>query len=158
MRAKLKRVYSTYRLPIWVIFAICITFPFLFIELKEGNHKAGYVAGLIVMMSVFWITEIVSLYVTALLPLLLLPLFQVSAASAVAASYFNDSIFLCFGTFVVGLAFHRWQIDKRAALKTALVFGGNPKRLLFGIMSMSAILSMWLNNTGAKRISFKIFL
>ena len=121
---KLINFIKKFKLIIIVLFAFFAALPFLFIELEEGNKKASYVAFMTIIMSVFWITEIVSLYVTALIPLILLPLFQINKASYVAASYFNDSIFLFFGSFVMGLMMRRWQLDKRLSIKTVLVFGG----------------------------------
>ena len=66
---------------------------------------------------------------------------------AAAGVYFNSTIFLFMGGFLIALAMERWNLHKRIALFTVKTIGGGPSRLVFGFMVASAFLSMWISNT-----------
>ena len=98
-------------------------------------------------MAVWWITEIVPLAITSLLPVALFPLFGIMDGRAVSATYFNDVIFLFMGGFLVALAMEKWDLHKRIAFKILCLTGTSPARILLGFMLASFFLSMWISNT-----------
>ena len=55
-------------------------------------------------MAVLWMTEALPLWGTALLPIVLFPVFGVMPGKSVAAHYVNDVIFLFLGGFLVAIA------------------------------------------------------
>ena len=67
-------------------------------------------------MILWWITEAVSISVTALLPLALFPLLGIMDIKAVSGNYANPIVYLFFGGFVIALALERVQLHKRIAL------------------------------------------
>ncbi|MCB1060604.1 MAG: SLC13/DASS family transporter [Calditrichaeota bacterium] len=117
---------------------------------SDGEHPmAARCAGVAVWMGVWWLTEVVPLAVTALLPLVLFPVLGVMSASRVAANYTNDVIFLFLGGFMVALAMERWDLHKRIALHVILLIRGSVGLTLLGFMVATAFLSMWISNTAA---------
>ncbi len=97
--------------------------------------------------AVWWLTEAVPIGAASLLPAVLLPLFGLVSAEAVARAYMNNLILLFLGAFLLALGVERWNVHRRVALDIACRAGGRPRRLVFGFMAAAAFLSMWLNNT-----------
>lgn len=86
--------------------------------------------------------------VTALLPLALLPLFGVLSADQVGAAYGSPLILLLLGGFMLSQALAHSGAHRRLALAMLHVCGvHSQRRLVFGFMLASAILSMWISNT-----------
>ncbi len=116
-------------------------------DLEPGNPAATQTLGVALWMAIWWVTEAVPIPVTALLPIVLFPLTGVMDGSQVAAQYFNSTIFLFIGGFLVALGMERWNLHSRIALRILLVFGNRPLAVLFGFMVATAFLSMWVSNT-----------
>jgi len=119
----------------------------VFAEPDPANPIVGYTAALASWMAIWWITEAVPLPVTALIPVALFPLFGIMNGKAVSSLYFNHVIFLFLGGFLVAIAMEKWNLHRRIALFTLMIFGVKPARILFGFMSVTAFLSMWISNT-----------
>ncbi len=112
-----------------------------------NNLIVGYTAGLALWMAVWWITEAVPLPVTALIPVALFPLFGIMNGKLVSSLYFNHVIFLFLGGFLVAIAMEKWNLHRRIALFTLMIFGIKPGKILLGFMAVTAFLSMWISNT-----------
>jgi solute carrier family 13 (sodium-dependent dicarboxylate transporter), member 2/3/5 len=108
---------------------------------------AQRVAGLAVWMAAWWLTVPVSLTVTALLPLLLLPLIGQGGIDQAARPYADPIILLFLGGFFLASATQRWQLHRRLALAVVGVVGTGPERLVLALMVATAIVSMWISNT-----------
>ena len=98
-------------------------------------------------MAVWWVSEIIPIAVTALLPIVLFPIFGVVDGKTISAMYFNHLIFLFIGGFIMALAMEKWNLHKRIATKILIFFGISPARILLGFMLATAFLSMWMSNT-----------
>src|SRR6478735_5987581 len=73
-----------------------------------GLSAAGWAtAALGVWMAIWWATEAIPLFATALLPLVLLPLLGISNLKAAAVPFANPIVFLLFGGFLIALAVER---------------------------------------------------
>ncbi|PKO99936.1 MAG: sodium:dicarboxylate symporter [Bacteroidetes bacterium HGW-Bacteroidetes-8] len=138
---KLKQIIS------FIITPMVIIWLMVFIELDAANPKVTATFCIALLMAVWWITEIVPLAITSLLPVALFPLFGIMDGKAVSATYFNDVIFLFMGGFLVALAMERWNLHKRIALSILAFTGVSPARILLGFMASSFFLSMWISNT-----------
>ncbi len=119
-------------------------------EVVSGLSSGGRaVAATGVLMGVLWLTEALPVAVTALLPLVAIPLLTGGgiAISQVAAPYANPNIFLFLGGFMIALSMQTWGLHRRMALHIILRVGSRPDRLVLGFMVASAFLSMWISNT-----------
>jgi sodium-dependent dicarboxylate transporter 2/3/5 len=138
---------QTRRIISFIITPAVILGILLFFDLDPGNPKVTYTFCIALLMAVWWITEVLPLAVTSLLPVALFPLFGVMDGKLVSSAYFNDVIFLFMGGFMVALAMERWDLHRRIALNILCVTGVSPARILLGFMIASFFLSMWISNT-----------
>lgn len=119
----------------------------LFLDLDPDNVAITRTAAVAILMAVWWITEAIPIPATALLPVALFPVFGIMTGKAVAATYFNSTIFLFIGGFLMALAMQKWNLHRRIALRIILLVGTGPLRILLGFMIATAFLSMWISNT-----------
>ena len=108
---------------------------------------AWRVAGVGLLMAIWWITEAIPIPATALLPLVLFPLLGISPITAAAAPFANPVIFLFMGGFIIAAALERCGLHRRLALAVIRVFGVRPVNLVAGFMLATALISMWVSNT-----------
>lgn len=104
-------------------------------------------AGLAFWMASWWVSEVVAIPATALLPLVFSPLADIAAIKSVAAPYAHPLIFLFLGGFLISIAMERWGLHKRIALRTMLYAGLKPSLQILAMMLVTAFLSMWMSNT-----------
>ena len=120
---------------------------------------AGRVTGALVgLMAIWWMTEAIPIFVTALLPAIVLPLTGVQDFFDTTAVYGHPLIFLALGGFVLALGLERWELHRRFAAFVLRIVGNGPRRLVGGFMIVSASLSMWISNTAASVIMLPIAL
>ncbi|MDH3297022.1 MAG: DASS family sodium-coupled anion symporter [Gemmatimonadota bacterium] len=110
-------------------------------------QAARATAGVGVWMAAWWLTEAISIYATALLPLALLPLTGARTVLEAASPYGHPLIFLFMGGFLLALTMQRWGFDRRVALSTLRFAGARPRHIVAGFMAVTAGLSMWVSNT-----------
>ncbi len=114
---------------------------------KELSHAARATSAVTIWMAIWWMTEAIPVFVTALLPLVLFPWLGIASGHDAAAPYGHELIFLFMGGFMIALAMERWGLHKRIALRALRLVGTKPARLVAGFMAVSAFLSMWVSNT-----------
>ena len=112
------------------------------------------VAGLVVWMATWWMTEAVPLTATALLPFVVLPLLGVSDANTTAATYYSPILFLILGGAFIALAVERTGLHRRLALAILARVGesGGSTALLFAFMIAAGLLSTIISNTSTALI------
>lgn len=130
----------------------------LFADIAPGKPEITYTLAVAVLMAGWWITEVIPLAITSLLPVVLLPFLGVMDGKDVSSAYFNHVIFLFIGGFIVALAMQKWDLHRRIALKIMLFTGTSPKRVLLGFMAATAFLSMWISNTATAMMMVPILL
>ncbi len=113
-------------------------------------------AAVAVWMAVWWVTEAVPIPVTAVLPLVLLPVLGIDPMYKVAPNYARSTIFLFLGGFLLALGLQASGVHRRMALAIVGTVGGQPKRLVLGFMLASAMLSMWISNTATVMVLLPI--
>lgn len=116
-------------------------------ETIEFSNAGRATMALAAWMAVWWMTEAVELYATALLPLVALPMTGASAVREAAAPYAHELIFLFMGGFLIALAMQRWGLHKRLALKALRAAGDHPAGIVACFMGVTAFFSMWVSNT-----------
>ncbi|MFH6603606.1 SLC13 family permease [Maribacter algicola] len=125
-----------------ILFLVLTNLPF-----EMVSEKGDSVMAIAVWMVVWWITEAVSISVTALLPLLLFPILKIMDVGDVGANYGSPIIFLFFGGFILALALEKVNLHKRIALSIIKLTGTAPNKVVLGFMIATAALSMWISNT-----------
>ena len=129
-----------------------------FLTLDRLSSQAITVIALAAWMICWWITEAVSISVTALLPLVVFPLFDIMSMNEVGANYGSSIVFLFFGGFVLALALEKVNLHKRIALTIIHKTGTTPNRVILGFMIATAFMSMWISNTASTVVMLPIAL
>ena len=109
-------------------------------------------------MICWWITEAVSISVTALLPLIIFPLTGVMEVNNVGANYGSSIVFLFFGGFVLALGLEKVNLHRRIALTIIKKTGTSPNKVILGFMIATAFMSMWISNTASTVVMLPIAL
>lgn len=129
-----------------------------FLPIELVSQKGDAVIAVALWMLIWWITEAVSISVTALLPLLLFPMLKILPIAEVGANYGSPIIFLFFGGFVLALALEKVNLHRRIALNIIRLTGTTPNKVVLGFMIATAALSMWISNTASTVVMLPIAL
>jgi len=122
-----------------------------------GLSQTGWwIAGIGLWMAIWWMTEALPLAVTALLPLIAFPFLGLRSIEATAPAYAHPLIFLFLGGFLLARALHAWELDRRIALTVLRFVGTSPRGVIFGLMAVTAFLSMWVSNTATTMVMLPI--
>lgn len=130
----------------------------LFVDIAPDNPAIKNTLAVAILMALWWVSEVVPLAITSLLPIVLFPLLGIMNGKEVSSTYFNHVIFLFIGGFLVALAIQKWNLHKRIALTILQIIGLSPGRILFGFMFATAFLSMWISNTATTMMMVPILL
>ncbi|HFB66936.1 MAG TPA: SLC13/DASS family transporter [Aeromonadales bacterium] len=135
-----------------------VIFGFLFYSLGWPINQA-ITAATAIWCALWWSTEAIPIPATSLIPLSLLPITGVLNSSQVANSYGSPLILLLLGGFIISKSMEKSGAHRRVALGLVNLMGGeNPRRLVFGFMLASAVLSMWISNTATTLMLFPVAL
>ena len=124
------------------------------VSTSSNSDVTGHMAGIATWMAIWWFTESVHLAVTALIPVLFLPVFGIADAKTVAKQYTDSIIFLFIGGFMIAFAIEKHGLHKRIALKILSVVGNKPSTILMGIMLSAYLISNWISNTATTIMLF----
>ncbi|KAL4004042.1 collagen type VI alpha [Sarotherodon galilaeus] len=145
MLKKLSKALWNYHSLLLIILTPLLLLPLpLVIGTKEA--QCGFV---LLLMAIYWITEVIPLSMTAMLPAILFPLCGIMSSSNVAKEYFNNFHFLLVGVVCLATSIEKWGLHRRVALRLVTLVGVNPAWLMLGFMSGCAFLSMWVQNVSA---------
>ena len=136
-----------------LLFIIVINFPF-----EMLSFEAAAVLATASWMVSWWISEAVSISVTALLPLIIFPLTGVMAVNDVGANYGSSIVFLFFGGFVLALGLEKVNLHRRIALTIIKKTGTSPNKVILGFMIATSFMSMWISNTASTVVMLPIAL
>lgn len=138
-----------------------LTGPLLFYILQLPDFEGMTAQGQIVLAATawigfWWITEVVPVAVTALLPLIVFPVAGVMGFDKAAEEFANEIIFLFLGSFFIGAAIQKWGLHQRFAIYMLSFTGMNSKTLLLAFMGATAFISMWISNTATTAMMLPI--
>ncbi|RKY98465.1 MAG: SLC13/DASS family transporter, partial [Candidatus Hydrothermota bacterium] len=144
---------------ITLLAAISYKLP-LFLDLTKGQ-RINLVIFLVAAL--LWITEVVPLFVTALIILFLeavwlKPNAPGTSLSTYLSPFFSSVILLFLGGFVLAKALETYKLDEIFAKKILQRTGTKPSSVLFGFMLVTAFLSMWMSNTAITALMIAVAL
>ena len=126
---------------------------------QGAPHAMGIVLAITTLVVCWWILEPIPLAATSFIPIIALPLSGVLDQAAVSQAYGNPVILLLLGGFILSTALAKSGTHRRIALSMVRLFGvGSSRRLVFGFMAASALLSMWISNTATTLMMLPIAL
>lgn len=126
-----------------IIFIIVLRFQ----DSQYLTPEIWRVLALTAWMVTWWITEAVPIPVTALLPMIMLPLLQIFKIADATAPYASPIIFLFMGGFMIAIALEKHNLHLRIALNLIKITGTSGNGIILGFMLSTALLSMWISNT-----------
>ncbi len=146
--------------PVWKQFPLprligLVAGPVVFLLMMLGTGIDGLspqgqaAAAVTLLMAIWWVTEAIPIYATALVPVVLFPITGVLPVGETTRNYGHELIFLFLGGFLIAIAIQKWNLHRRIALFIVHLFGTEPTRLVLGFMVATGFLSMWISNTAA---------
>ncbi|MFN2426351.1 MAG: SLC13 family permease, partial [Candidatus Binatia bacterium] len=117
---------------------------------------AQWTAAVGALMAIWWLTEALPPPVTALVPIVLLPLTGAMAADSITRSYASETNLLFLGGLMIAMAVERWNLHRRMALWIIHSFGRTPSGLVFGFMAATAVISAWISNAATTMMMLPI--
>lgn len=120
------------------------------------SQSARACAAVVLLMAIWWFTEAIPIAVTALLPIVLFPLFGIATPAEALKNYANSTIFLFLGGFLIAAGIARWGLDRRIALLTIKVVGTKPQQIVLGLMLATSFISAWVSNTATAAMMLPI--
>ncbi|KAJ9083582.1 low-affinity phosphate transporter [Entomophthora muscae] len=166
---KLAGQLLTFRKPVLTFGACLIIFilVLLYAPFKDPEPK-GCLA-LLVFASLLWATEVIPLFVTALIVPFLVVVLGVlksedgkhrldapEATHQVFASMFSPVIMLLLGGFSLASALSKHHIAKKLASMVLSYAGNEPNRVLLANMAVATFASMWISNVAAPVLCFSL--
>jgi solute carrier family 13 (sodium-dependent dicarboxylate transporter), member 2/3/5 len=139
-----------------LILLFIVLFPIQ--QLHELSFGSKIVLASTIWMAIWWITEIVPIYVTALLPLIIFPLFNVISFTEASSNYADRIIFLFLGGFLLAKAVEKSNLHKRFAFHILKLFGTNPKYIVAAFMLVTWFIGAWMSNTATTILMLPIAL
>lgn len=140
-----------------IIAAIGFILIFLYSNIMDLGSSAKMLA-VVFLIIYLWMTEAIPLAITALIPIVLFPLLGIAKGQATASEYFNSTILIFLGGFLLSLTMEKWNLHKRIALSILKIVGTSPARILLGFMLATAFLSSVLSNVATTTMMFPIAL
>ena len=133
-----------------LFFGIFVLSLFLYFDSPNDMSNAAWLtAGIGLLMTIWWVTEAIPIYLTGIVPLILFPFLGIFDIKLVAASYAHPLVLLFLGGFIIASAMEACGLHKRIALKILSFSGTSPARIIAGFMLSTAIISMWVSNTAS---------
>ncbi len=128
------------------------------VAVRRPPVRVAVVLALLGFVIVFWILEVVPLFVTSLAIPVVLAVSGVASAPASLAPFFDPIIVLFFAGFLMAEAMRRVALDHWAAVTIVAKLGTSPVRLYLALIGVSAFLSMWMSNTAAVTVLIPVAL
>jgi len=129
----------------WLLLIIVVGVAMYWSPYPDTISTRGYRALILSIMVIsLIITEPVPLPAVALLIAILEVSFRIAPATEVAKSYMSDSVFFIMGSLMIAVAIVQQGLDTRLAMGIIRLTGNNVNRIVFGFVSISAILSSFV--------------
>lgn len=143
---------------VWkALLSLVVAFSVGFWLPDSASAAARRAAFVFVFAAAFWSLEIIPLYATSML-VVLLNIFLLARPGGVLGMdesgyqtflvpFASPVIILFFGGFVLATVLHKYELDRSIAGMLLRLFGTRPFWVMSGMMLTTAFLSMWMSNT-----------
>jgi sodium-dependent dicarboxylate transporter 2/3/5 len=127
---------------------LLLTFGVLSLPTPEGLSPEGHraLAAFVFTASILAL-EPVSLPIAALMVPVALVALGIASATEAFQTFSRPVVFLILASLFMAEALRKLGLTRRLAMRTIVMSGGGTGRLLFGLMGISALFSMWVGNT-----------
>ena len=167
-----------------IVVTVALAMAAYWLTRSSLNEMAARMLAILIIAAVFWATEVLPLFATALvvigLEVLLLastggladvltglltslglavhlsPDVRPIAAGTFLNPFASDVIILFMGGFLLSAAMTKHGVDKAIASIVLRPFTRSPLLLIYGLLGMSAFSSMWMSNTAAAAMMIAI--
>ncbi len=149
--------FGRHRVGLWLTPALFFATWLAPLGLEPRAHR---LAAIFAAVMAAWVTEVVPIYVTALLIGPAMIAAGVTDPKSAFAPYADPLIFLFIGGFFIARAMTRHGLDRRIASAMTEVgwVKGSPVRIRIAFMLTAVVLSMWISNTATAAILIPILL
>lgn len=119
------------------------------------NAEGQKALALTAIMVIWWVTEAVPIWVTALLPLVLSPLFGLAGTKPteskinIYSNYASPVVMMSLGVFLLAAVIEKWNLHKRIALNIVYKMGDRSSMIIFGFAIATGFVSMFMSNVTA---------
>ena len=98
-------------------------------------------------MLIWWILEVLPIYITALLPMVFFPALDILSLTETFMPYGSPIVFLFLGGFIIALAMEERRLHERISFGLIRLTGTKPRQIILGFMIATTIVAMWISNT-----------
>ncbi|XP_020277869.1 protein I'm not dead yet-like isoform X2 [Pseudomyrmex gracilis] len=110
----------------------------------------------VALMAMYWVTEVVPLPVTGMIPVVLYPLLGIMSTNETCLCYMNDTTMMFVGSLVIAVVIENSGLHMRVALFIIKTIGCSHRRLTLGLFFVTMFISMWISNTAATAMMIPI--
>ena len=166
------------KIPISLIVSILIPLtillvPLNFIPIHDITVTQQRILAIFVMAALMWVLEPIPNFTTSLVAIMSLLIFTSTSAptflkgeeygifinyKTIFSSFSAPIIMLFMGGFSLAIAIQKYHIDFTLARILLKPFGKKPKNILFGLMAVTALFSMFMSNTATTAMMLSILL
>ncbi|KAK0415688.1 hypothetical protein QR680_012058 [Steinernema hermaphroditum] len=136
---------------IWIVLAPIVLLPILQFGSKEASC-----CYCILLLTFYWLGEVVPIAVTSILPMLLFPLLGVMTAEDTAREYLKDTTMMLVITVMAAIAVEECNLHRRIALKLLTKTGSKPQWIMASFMAATCFLSCWMDDCAATALMLPI--
>lgn len=115
-------------------------------------------AAVVLLMSIWWISGAIPIYVTAFVPLAMFPLLKILPAAETAQNYGHGYVLMLLAGFILAKAIESQNLHRRIAFFLMSAFGTSRRIILLSIMITVAFISMWISNVTTAMLMLPITL
>lgn len=129
----------------WLILAFGISIILFYVPSPEGLSSEGHRTLIIAVTALILIVgEVISLPAVGILIIVMEVLLGLDSPDGVASSFMNDAVFFIMGSLMLAVAFVKQGWDSRIALGIIRITGNRTRNIVFGFVTMSALLSSFI--------------
>lgn len=152
---------------------VIILVPVDFIPIHDITVTQQRVLAIFIMVALMWVLEPIQNFTTSLVAIIALLLFVSTSApkilinedygtfinyKTIFSSFSAPIIMLFMGGFSLAIAIQKYHIDFTLAKVLLRPFGKKPKNILFGLMFITALFSMFMSNTATTAMMISILI